>query len=108
LVASFAAASFCAATAALFYQCARFSLNKPTKYHGRILLLSAGLYQLFAFAGIVVWGFYLLILNTRDPRDWHGDEVDLSGVAAMCFALSLWPAYGAILFVRLHLRCKAS
>lgn len=104
--ASFAVAGFCAASAMLFYQCIRFTLNKSTIISGKALFFSAGLYQLFAFTGMMMWGIYLLILNTQDPREWHGDKIDLTGFAAMCFTLSMWPAYGAILFGWMHLRCK--
>jgi hypothetical protein len=101
VIASVIGAGFCVASAALFYQCALFSLNKPTMLPGKLLLVAATLYQLFIFAAMLAWGIHLLILNTQDPRDWHGDEANFSGVAMMCFVLSLWPAYGTILFARL-------
>jgi hypothetical protein len=85
------AAGFFAATATLFYQCIRASRVKPTPLNGRVLFSLAGLYQLLVLAGTLALGGYLLVLNTHDPVDWDGDRIDLTGWAATCFALSLWP-----------------
>lgn len=106
LIGSFAVAGFCAASAALFYQCLKCALNKPAVFSRRVIFFSAGLHQLIAFTVALAWGIYLLFLNTHDPRDWHGDEVDLSGVAAVCFTLAIWPAYGMFLFIRSYFKSR--